>query len=132
VTIFDGTLDLPVRPARAADASMPPLPGPETATPERRTQIRPGVVRLDHIGLELGADFKFAFDIDDDDPLSAIAEMRRTDSIQRDSWHVRIETLMRLSCTSDTFVLRASLRAWDGTTEICHREWDSVIPRDLL
>jgi len=130
VTIFGGTLDLPVRPTRAD--SLPSLPGPETATPERPTVIRPGLVRIDRIGLELGTEGKFAFDIQDDDPLSAVAEMQRTETIQRDDWQIRIETSMRLSCTRDAFLLRASLRAWEGASEVCHREWDQSIPRDLV
>jgi uncharacterized protein len=132
LTIFGGTLDLPVRPPQAADAALPPLPGPETATPERPTVIRPGLVRIDRLGLELGTEGKFAFDITDDDPLSATAEMQRTETIQRDAWQVRIETRMRLSCTRDAFLLQASLRAWEGTAEVCHREWDCSIPRDLV
>jgi len=132
LTIFGGTLDLPVRPTQAADAALPPLPGPETATPERPTVIRPGLVRIDRLGFELGTEGKFAFDITDDDPLSATAEMQRTETIQRDAWQVRIETRMRLSCTRDAFLLQASLRAWEGTSEVCHREWDRSIPRDLV
>jgi hypothetical protein len=111
---------------------LPSLPGPETATPERPTVIRPGLVRIDRIGLELGTEGKFAFDIQDDDPLSAVAEMQRTETIQRDDWQIRIETSMRLSCTRDAFLLRASLRAWEGASEVCHREWDQSIPRDLV
>jgi uncharacterized protein len=132
LTVFGGALDLPVRPAQAADAALPPLPGSETATPERPTVIRPGLVRIDRLGLELDTEGKFAFDITDDDPLSATAEMRRTETIQRDGWQVRIETRMRLSCTRDAFLLQASLRAWEGATEVCHREWDRSIPRDLV
>jgi uncharacterized protein len=132
LTIFGGTLDLPVRPTQAADAALPLLPGPETATPERPTVIRPGLVRIDRLDLELGTEGKFAFDITDDDPLSATAEMQRTETIQRDAWQVRIETRMRLSCTRDAFLLQASLRAWEGAREVCHREWDRSIPRDLV
>jgi len=132
LTIFGGTLDLPVRPTQAADAALPPLPGPETATPERPTVIRPGLVRIDRLGFELGTEGKFAFDITDDDPLSATAEMQRTETIQRDAWQVRIETRMRLSCTRDAFLLQASLRAWEGASEVCNREWDRSIPRDLV
>jgi putative CocE/NonD family hydrolase len=131
VTIFDGTLDLPVRPSRAEEA-LPPLPGPETATPERPTVVHPGVVRIDRIGLELATEGKFAFGLKDDDPLSATAEMRRSETKQRDAWQVRIETHMRLSCTRDAFLLQASMRAWEGTSEVCHREWDRSIPRDLV
>jgi predicted acyl esterase len=131
LTIFGGTIDLPVRPTRAADA-LPPLPGPETATPERPTVIRPGVVRIDRLGLEVATAGKFAFDIRDDDPLSAAAEMHRTETLSRDGWQVGIETQMRLSCTREAFLLRATLRAWEGTREVCHREWDRSIPRDLV
>jgi uncharacterized protein len=132
LTIFGGTLDLPVRPPQAADAALPALPGPETATPERPTVIRPGLVRIDRLGLELGTEGKFAFDIKDEDPLSATAEMQRTETIRRDDWQVRIETRMRLSCTRDAFLLQASLSAWEGADEVCHREWDRSIPRDLV
>ncbi|HSS86770.1 MAG TPA: CocE/NonD family hydrolase [Reyranella sp.] len=132
LTIFSGTLDLPVRPTQAADAALPPLPSPETATPERPTVIRPGLVRIDRLGLELSTEGKFAFDITDNDPLSATAEMQRTETIQRDAWQVRVETRMRLSCTRDAFLLQASLRAWEGASEVCHRDWDRSIPRDLV
>ena len=132
LTIFGGTLDLPVRPPQAADAALPALPGPETATPERPTVIRPGLVRIDRLGLEVGTEGKFAFDIKDDDPLSATAEMQRTETIRRDAWQVRIETRMRLSCTRDAFLLQASLSAWEGADEVCHRAWDRSIPRDLV
>jgi uncharacterized protein len=132
LTIFSGTLDLPVRPPQVADAALPPLPGPQTATPERPTVIRPGLVRIDRLGLEVATEGKFAFDITDDDPLSATAEMQRTETIRRDAWQVRIETRMRLACTHDAFLLQASLRAWEGTSEVCHRDWDHSIPRDLV
>jgi hypothetical protein len=132
VTITSGALDLPVRPAQAADASLPVLPPPEMATPEKPTPVRPGVVRIDRIGLEQGTEGKFTFDLQDDDPLSATAEMRRSETLRRDDWQVRMETSMRLSSTRDAFRLRASMRAWDGENEVCHREWDETIPRDLV
>jgi uncharacterized protein len=130
LTVFDGALDLPVRSSRVADV-LEPMPYPETAAPEQPTVIGPGIVRIDRIGLELGTEGTFAFDLKDDDPLSATAEMRRTQTIARGDWQVRIETRMRLSCTRDMFLLRASLRAWEGAGEVCHREWDRTIPRDL-
>jgi hypothetical protein len=131
LTISGGMLDLPVRPPQAFD-TLPPLPGPESAPPEQSTVIRPGVVRIDHIGLELGTESKSTYHIEEDDPLSAVAELRRTETISRDAWRIRIETQIRLSCTEDAFLLRASLRAQEGTNEVCHREWDRSIPRDLV
>jgi hypothetical protein len=51
--------------------------------------------------------------------------------MSRNAWQIRIETQMRLSCTGEVFLLQASLRAWDGATEVCRREWDRAIPRDF-
>jgi uncharacterized protein len=131
LTIFGGTLDLPIRTSKAIDA-LPRLPDPEMASPERPTVLRPGVVYLDRIGLELGTEGKSAFHVEEDDPLSAVAELSRTETVSRDTWRVRIETRMRLSCTKDAFLLRASLRAWEGSDEVCHRNWECSIPRDLM
>jgi hypothetical protein len=102
------------------------------APAEKPRQIRPGVVRFDRIGLEIGGEWHFSEHIDEDDPLSAVVEMRRTATVARDSWNVRMETHMKMSCTREAFLLQASVRAFDGTDEVCHRTWDRSIPRDLL
>jgi uncharacterized protein len=133
--ISGGTLDLPVRLRRAPDALLSPLPGPESAPPEKPTVIRDGdmrIERIDRIGLELGTESKSQFRVEEDDPLSAVAELRRTWTMSRDAWQIRIETQMRLSCTRDAFQLQGSLRAWEGANEVCHRQWDRSIARDFL
>jgi predicted acyl esterase len=135
VTIFAGALDLPLRPPNAADAKLSPFAAPETAPPEKPTIIRRGDVRIeriDRLGLELGAQGKSQFHIEENDPLSAVAELRRTQTISRDNWQIRIETQMRLSCTADTFLLQGDLRAFEGANEVCHRIWDRSIPRDFI
>jgi len=130
-----GTLELPVRAPRATDALLKPLPGPASAPPEKPTIIRRSDVRIeriDRLGLELGTHDDSKLDVAEGDPLSAVNDLRRTWTMSRDAWHIRIETQMRLSCTRDIFLLRGSLRAWDGANEVCRREWDRAIPRDLL
>ncbi len=131
LTIFGGTLDLPVRPPQAIDA-LPLLPDPETALPEPTTVVRPGVVYMNRIGLELATESKSTFHVEEDDPLSAVAELSRTETISRDTWRVGIETQTRLSCTRDAFRLQATLRAREGANEVSHREWDLSIPRDFM
>jgi hypothetical protein len=121
VTILGGTLDLPARPSRPQDASLPSLPPAETAPPARDT-----------LGFKVDTEGKYHLDIKDDDPTSAIAEMRRVESRRRGDWQVRFETSMRLTCTGDTFRLQASLSAREGDKDVCQREWDCVIPRDLV
>jgi len=133
--ILGGTLDLPVRPPQTSDALLRPLPDPETAVPEiptifRRDDMR--IERIDRIGLELGTRSASRFHVDEEDPLSAAAELQRTLTMARDAWQVRIETRMRLSCTRDLFLLQGSLRAWEGAKEVCRREWDRAIPRDCI
>ena len=135
VTIFAGALDLPLRPRNAADAKLSPFAPPETAPPENPTIIRRGdlrIERIDRLGLELGAQGKSQFHIEDNDPLSAVAELRRRQTMSREVWRIRVETQMRLSCTVDTFRLQGDLRAFEGDSEVCHRMWDRSIPRDLM
>jgi hypothetical protein len=52
--------------------------------------------------------------------------------MSRDGWEIKVETQMRLSSTGDAFRLQGSLRAWEGTNEMCVREWDRTIARDFL
>jgi predicted acyl esterase len=133
--IFSGTLDLPLRPPQAMDALLSSLPGPESAPPEKPTRLRRGdmcIERIDRIGLELGTQYKSRFHVEEDDPLSAEAELRQIRTMSRDAWQIRIETHMRLSCMRDTFLLQGGLRAWEGANEVCHREWDRSIPRDFI
>ena len=135
VTIFAGALDLPLRPRNAADAKLSPFAPPETAPPENPTIIRRGdlrIERIDRLGLELGAQGKSQFHIEDNDPLSAVAELRRLQTMSREVWRIRVETQMRLSCTVDTFQLQGDLCAFEGDSEVCHRMWDRSIPRDLM
>jgi hypothetical protein len=121
VTILGGTLDLPARLPRPEDASLPTLPSAETAPPANDT-----------LGFEVATDGKYHLDIKDDDPTSAIAEMRRVESRRRGDWQVRFEASMRLTCAGDAFRLQASLSAREGDKEVCQREWDCAIPRDLV
>ena len=59
-------------------------------------------------------------------------DLRRTWTMSRDAWQIRIETQMRLSCNREVFLLQASLRAWEGANEVCRRDWDRAIARDFL
>lgn len=131
VTILGGALELPVRPVRAGEA-LAPLPPPESAPADKARTVRPGVMRFDRIGLEVGSEGRFSEDIAGDDPLSATADMRRTLTVARDGWQVRVETSMRMSCTRESFRLEASMRAFEGAEEVCRRTWDRSIKRDLV
>ena len=135
VQIFAGTLDLPQRLPNVADAKLPPFLEPETASPEKPTIIhRDGIriERIDQLDLELGTQWKTQYRVEENDPLSAVAELQNIQTMSRKEWKIRVETQMRLSCTRDNFLLHGSLRATDGANEVCRRDWDRTIPRDFL
>ena len=87
------------------------FPEPESAPPEKPTVFRRDGVRIERIDLELGTEGKSQCNIEHDDPLSAVAELRRTQTMSRDAWQIRVETQMRLSSAGNTFLLQGSLRA---------------------
>ncbi len=135
LTIFGGALDLPQRAAQPTDRSLSSLPGPESAAPEKPTIIRRGDVRIERIeriGLELGTQSKSQFQVEDNEPLSAVADLRRVQTMSREPWQIRIETQMRLSCTADAFLLQAGLRAFEAGNEVCCRAWNRSIRRDFV
>jgi hypothetical protein len=135
VSIFAGTLDLPQRPPNVADAKLSPFPGPETAPPEKPTIIhRDGVriERIDRLGLEMGTQYKSEYHVEDNDPLSAVAELRNVQTLSRNEWQIRVETQLRLSSSRNAFLLQGSMRAFEGANEVCRRDWDRSIPRDFL
>jgi uncharacterized protein len=133
--IFAGTLDLPQRAPNVADARLSPFPEPETASPEKPTILhRDGVrvERIDRIGLELGTQWKTQYHVEENDPLSAVAELHNVQTVSRNEWQIRVETQMRLSSTGDAFQLQGSLRAFEGANEVCRRDWDRSIHRDFM
>ena len=135
VRIFAGTLDLPHRSPNVADARLLPFPEPETASPEKPTISRRDGVRVEHIdrlGLDLGTEYKSEYHVEENDPLSAVAELRNTQTLSRNAWQVRVETRLRMLSAGSAFLLQGSLRAWEGANEMCHREWDRTISRDFL
>jgi len=135
LTIFGGALDLPQRPPQVIDATLQPFAAPESAPPEKPTIIRRGDVRIeriDRIGLELSTQVKSHFHVEENDPFSAVAELRHIQTMSRDAWQIRLETEMRLSSTGTAFLLQTSLRAFEGANEVCRRDWDRAIPRDFM
>ncbi|MBO0712505.1 MAG: CocE/NonD family hydrolase, partial [Acetobacteraceae bacterium] len=136
LTLFGGVLELPVRTAQPHDDALAPLPPPETAPPApRREVVRDGrrLTRIDAIGIEFGADVRFVCRLDDPaDPLSARIETERSAIVVRGDWCVRILTRTTMRAERDAFLLTATMRAYEAEEEVSARDWDSVIPRDLV
>ncbi len=155
LAIGDSRLDLPVRPPRPEDAALPRFPAPEMAQPPEHDILRPGrrdrtlfedpvsgttevtvhrgrAVDLKHIGLVIDHSGVERFRISGDDPLSAQAETQRTHLMQRGDWRIRTETRTAMTVTRETFLISATLDAYEGEVRIFSRAWTSTIPRDLV
>ena len=135
VLIYAGTLDLPQRPPNIMDVKLSPFLEPETASPDKPTLSRRDgwrVERIDRIDLESGTQDKTEYHVEENDPLSAFAELRHSQTLSRNEWQIRVETQLRMSCTGNAFLLQGSLRAWEGANEVCHRDWERSVPRDFM
>src|SRR5260370_17198272 len=106
--VVGGRLDGTVGSAQSTGEVVAAPPGAESAPPEKPTRLRRGdlhIERIDRIGLELGTENKSQFHVEGDDRLSAVNELRRTWTMSRDDWHIRIETRILLTCPRNTFLL---------------------------
>ncbi|MCC5859053.1 MAG: CocE/NonD family hydrolase [Ectothiorhodospiraceae bacterium] len=164
LTLYTGTstLELPVRPSRPEDNTLPAFQAPEKGpepehtaleivTPQRMVELDltteetvyttysdggdfggAALARIEDIGLTVGYTMRKEFRINETDPLSARANIEQKTILRRDNWSVRIECRTALSSRRDTFRLQASLQAFEGRALVYEREWDEVIARDLL
>jgi len=90
------------------------------------------IERIDRIGLESGIQYKTEYHVEENDPLSADAELHQSQTLSRNEWQIRVETQLRMSSTRDAFLLQGSLRAFEGANEVCRRDWDRSVPRDFM
>jgi putative CocE/NonD family hydrolase len=157
-----GTLELPVRPPRAADAKLRPFKEPARAPGTRPTKLQhlkmkrtvetdlstnemvytlhgdggefggASLTRIEEIALELGYTLTKRHRIVEDDPLSAHTELAQTATLRREAWSTRIECRTRLTATADVFQFAADLEAFEGDKPFASRQWTLSIPRRLL
>jgi hypothetical protein len=162
--LFTGasTLELPVRPERAADADLEPFPAPERgpqAEPEalqhgeyKRTVERnlinnesryriyndggdfggASLAWIEDIDLTVGYALGKYYRIHEYDAGSAEARIDQTCTLERGDWSTSIECVTVLSADADNFRLRATLVAHEGDELFVTREWDETIPRRLI
>ncbi len=156
--IFAGEslLELPVRQTKLADADVafgPPL----TARPLETTTFRPGEnsrrmtrdmgtgitslevvhddgkTRIEDNGITIEHRKALMFQIADDDPASARAEVHmRIVSGTDCGWSARVETRSVVSCSTDDFFVEADVRAFEGERRIFSRSWTRTIARRSL
>ena len=150
-------LVLPVRPARAEDAALPAFLPPEGAPAQALVETRPrrterpldrierdpasgrvdilrerdrGAWRTTDTDVDYDTRGELRFSIHPDDPLSAEQQIALTTTMGRPGWRVRTETMIRLRCSAEDFLLDAEVQAFEGDQAVFRRAWSERIPRD--
>jgi len=157
LTVFTGAsaLDLPERSPRRDDSLLRAFGEPEgAAEPAMTTLVKgngrrewaldvradraesvawhdSGMERFDSIELGAGVAITERYSIIGSDPLTASGALHWIIRRERASWRVRVEARMQLACTAKTFVIKQSLAAFEGDTQIHLQTWLREIPRDL-
>jgi hypothetical protein len=147
-------LRLPVRTPQDADDNLPEFPAPEISTPLDLETLRPprrehAVTRdqvnnwitlkqvnddgrikyLDH-GLETDYCMTETFRVREGDPLSVNQHFFTVTELQREEWHVRVETDSRMTADATHFYLSNRMDAYEGDVRVFTKSWTKAIPRD--
>jgi uncharacterized protein len=149
-------LTLPVRPPRAEDARLAPFAAPDRAAPPPTVTLRRGetslqtatdVVRGRHSwvrridrgrtrlvgrGIETEEVATDAYEIDEGEPLSAVARCERSISLAQGNWQTRVEASARMSSVRGAFRVTNHLRACQDGVQFFTRTWDFELPREQV
>jgi hypothetical protein len=155
-TAGESRLELPVRHARAEDATLASFAEPESGAalpldelPGRfrqgrilRREVASGrselsffqdrpAVRISENGTELEELTEDRYTIVDGDPLSASITCSWSIRLGRDDWRTRIESESTMSATAGDFLVTNRLEAFEGETRVFADASQATIPRDL-
>jgi len=83
-------------------------------------------------GLITGQSSRERYSIHTSDPCSCQADIRWTQTLDRDSWSVRTESMTELRCDRDWFYVHARLEAFENEQKIFDRTWTKRVKRRLV
>jgi len=158
VTVVTGSsgLVLPQRPLRAEDAELAPFEEPACSPKLRKTQIEQGwekrtvthdrvtgevvwelddsdgTYRIEDIDLTISIRRRRRLSIHPGDPTSARAEYDWHRAFSRGHWRVATESNVSVTSMRDAFQVMARMDAFEGESRVFSRNWDEMIPRDLV
>jgi putative CocE/NonD family hydrolase len=155
LSVFGGSLELPVRAPRPEDDELAAFGEPEhsaaleveelEAGPQGRTLTRDfatgvveqtfdwdlgGTARLVPIDLETSDTSHTVYSICDEDPLSASVRFRATTGMGRGDWRTHTEVESSMTCDRDRFYVETKMDVYEGDEPIFEREWKLSFPRD--
>lgn len=91
-----------------------------------------GVMRLDDIGLTVGAHAVERYGATPGDFTSAAGTTEWVRTLARGDWRIETRTRTRLTSDRDNFYLTAELDAWEGDARVRSLSWNETIPRDMV
>ena len=153
LTLYDGSLSLPVRPPRPdSDDLIHFLPAEAAPVMPReilRSETRTRTVERDLIsslcqlidysdegmrrlpnGIEYDTIGKTTYTIVEGEPLSALVRSEQTIQIGRGAWQTRVETMSTMSADAENFHITNMLDAYEGNTRVFAKTWSCSIVRD--
>jgi hypothetical protein len=83
-------------------------------------------------GLAHGSIARETWTIHPDDPLSASGKTHWTQTLSRNGWSVRTETLAEMRSDAQNFIVSARIEAYEGETLVFERDFEERVPRALL
>jgi putative CocE/NonD family hydrolase len=66
------------------------------------------------------------------DPNSSAWNVEWTQEFKRGDWNPKIKATVALTSTAEEFRVRESIAAWEGSTLVFERAWDTAIKRDMM
>jgi hypothetical protein len=156
LSVYGGTLLLPVRAPRPEDDLLRPFGPPESDRPLPAEILRTktcgchverdfetGRTKLTFVqdyggrkrlpsGIEFETTGADEFTIVEGDPLSAATRSDRVTAVGRAGWRVRVETSSTLTADTEVFRLTNTVDAYEGETRVFSTARTQTIPRDLV
>jgi uncharacterized protein len=155
LTLHGGSLELPVRPSRPDDDSLPAFGEPEHAAPLEIEEKEPGPVahtlrrdlatgrvekvfdwdlggslRLVDADLETSDASHCVYSIVDGDPESAKVDFRASSGMGRGDWSMLSEVASSMTGDRDAFHVQTRLDVRENGEQIFSRDWSFTFPRD--
>jgi hypothetical protein len=90
------------------------------------------VLRLEDTGVAFGRDVEERYSYRNNRYATVRGEVVQQRHFERPGWQVRTETRTVLTSTADSFVIRATLDAYEGDVRLFSKSWDETVPRDLV
>lgn len=160
ITAGSSTLELPVRPPPAQEPEMPAFEAPDMADAAAVKVVRnhafrrrlavdlttnrfryelagsdfddASLVHFEDIDLHVGYTLGKVFEIDEDDPLSALERIEQRATLFRGDWRIEVELSMQLTADAEAFHLEGELEAREAGEGFVCRRFDVSVPRRLV